>query len=369
VFAAQDITPSRIRRILLIQPSRIGDIVFSLPTLHALRQTFPEAHMAWLVDERCRDLVEGHPDLDETIVVPFKALERALKEREWPWVWRTLRTLKRTLRAGDFDLSLDLHGLAKSALLVLLAGARLRLGSANTNGMKEGSGFFSKEIPPGPEDRHTVERNLALVRHLGGDTTNPEFRLPVTATAKREVREILSQAGCGEEGSLIAIHPGAGWLSRRWPADRYAALIGRLHHSLPAQIAVIGGPEGGSREDQLFQEIFSRVEVPVINLVRRLSLKQLLALFQRARLFIGNEAGPMHLANALGLPAVVLIGPTNPALTGPFGTTARVIRHPVGCNPCRERNCRDLKCLAAIEVGQVEEAAHSLWKLHYGPAR
>jgi lipopolysaccharide heptosyltransferase II len=359
---------SDIRRLLLIQPSRIGDIVFSLPTLNALRKTFPEAHIAWLVDERCRDLVEGHPDLDETIVVPFKAMEQALKKRQWPWVWRTFSDLKRTLRAGNFDLSLDLHGLAKSALLVLLAGARHRLGSANTNGMKEGSGFFSREIPPGPEDRHTVERNLAVVRYLGGDTGRPEFHLPVFEEAKRDVREVLYQAGCGEEDRLIVIHPGAGWLSRRWPADRYAALIGRLRETLPARIAVIGGPEGGSREDQLFQDLFARLEAPVINLVRRLGLKQLAALFKRAQLFIGNEAGPMHLANALGLPAVVLIGPTRPELTGPFGTTARVIRHPVGCNPCRERNCPDIKCLQAIEVNQVEEAAHSLWKLHYGPA-
>lgn len=356
-----------IRRILLIQPSRIGDIVFSLPTLNALRKTFPKAHIAWLVDERCRDLVERHPDLDETIVVPFKAIEQALKKRQWPWVWRTFSDLKSTLRAGNFDLSLDLHGLAKSALLVLLAGARRRLGSANTNGMKEGSGFFSREISPGPEDRHTVERNLAVVRYLGGDTGRPEFRLPVSESAPREVRAILNQAGCGAEDHLIVIHPGAGWLSRRWPAERYAALIDRLQQDLSAQIAVIGGPEGGSKEDQLFEELFSRLETPVINLVRRLNLKQLLALFQRARLFIGNEAGPMHLANALGLPAVVLIGPTIPERTGPFGTTARVIRHPVGCNPCRERNCRDLKCMAAIEVSQVEEAAHSLWKLHCGP--
>ncbi|MBI5583916.1 MAG: glycosyltransferase family 9 protein [Deltaproteobacteria bacterium] len=357
-----------IHRILLIQPSRIGDIVFSLPTLRALRRTFPQSRITWLVDDRCRELVEGHPDLDETLVVPFKMLEKDLKDREWKKVWRTVAGLKRTLRAGSFDLSLDLHGLAKSALLVWLAGARLRLGSANTNGMKEFSGFFSREIPAGPEDRHTVERNLAVIRYLGGETTRPEFDLPVSGEAQREVREILSQAGCGEEDRLIVIHPGAGWLSRRWPADRYAALIQRLHRDLPAKIAVIGGPEGGSKEDHLFQELFSRLEVPVINLVRRLGLQALLALFKRAQLFIGNEAGPMHLANALGLPAVVLIGPTIPERTGPFGTTARVIRQMVGCNPCRERNCPDLKCLAAIEVSQVEEAAHSLWKLHCGPA-
>ena len=139
-----------IKRILLIQPSRIGDIVFSLPTLFALRRTFPRARITWLVDDRCRDLVEGHPDLDEVLVVPFKAIEEALKKGTWRGVAQTLRRLKRELRSRSFDLSIDLHGLAKSALLVWMAGARFRIGSANTTGMKEGSGFFSREIPPAP---------------------------------------------------------------------------------------------------------------------------------------------------------------------------------------------------------------------------
>lgn len=123
-----------IRRIALIQPSRIGDIVFSLPTLTGLRRLFPEARISWLVDERCRELVEDHPDLDEIIVIPFKAIEKALKERQLTWVWQTFRQLKKTLRERSFDLSLDLHGLAKSAFLVFMAGARYKLGSANTTG-------------------------------------------------------------------------------------------------------------------------------------------------------------------------------------------------------------------------------------------
>ena len=138
----------KIRSIALVQPSRIGDIVFSLPTLSGLRQIFPEARISWLVDERCKEMVEGHPDLDEIIVIPFKALEKALKEKKWLWIWQTLRQLKKDLRERSFDLSVDLHGLAKSALLVLMAGARNKIGSSNTTGMKELSGFFSKEIPP-----------------------------------------------------------------------------------------------------------------------------------------------------------------------------------------------------------------------------
>jgi heptosyltransferase-1 len=361
---ARPIPLSEIRRIALIQPSRIGDIVFSLPTLAGLRRIFPQAHIAWLVDERCRDLVEGHPDLDEAIIIPFKTIEQAIRDRQWGVLHQTYRRLKRELRQRSFDLSLDLHGLAKSALLVLMAGARFRIGSANTNGMKELSGFFSREIPPRPRDVHTVERNLALIRFLEGAEESPSFNLKSSFQERAEVRAILDRTGREREKELIIIHPGAGWLSRRWPVERFADLIHELKQTYPVNLAVIGGAEGGSKEDRLFERLFSLLQVPVIDLVNRLTLRQLTALLEEAALFIGNEAGPMHLAGALKRPVVAMIGPTRPERTGPYGDRAFILRKEVGCNPCRERNCTDLKCMKAIEVADVLEAVRQAWKLH-----
>jgi lipopolysaccharide heptosyltransferase II len=353
-----------IKRILLIQPSRIGDIVFSLPTLSALRRTYPRARVTWLVDDRCRDLVEGHPDLDEVLVVPFKALEEALKKGTGRGVAQTLRRLKRELRSRSFDLSIDLHGLAKSALLVWMAGARFRIGSANTTGMKEGSGYFSREIAPRPDDRHTVERNLSVIDFLGGPAGEVRFRLTNSETAQRQVREILSSAGRREEDRLVVVHPGAGWLSRRWPADRFAEVINTLGMTPNLRLAVIGGAAGGSEEGRLFEQLFSLIRAPVIDLVNRLSLKQLIALLGETALFIGNEAGPMHLAAALDRPVVAIIGPTRPELTGPFNRRARIVRKPVSCAPCRERNCSELTCMKAIEVTDVLETVRSVPGFH-----
>ncbi len=359
--------PEQIRSIALIQPSRIGDIVFSLPTLSGLRQVFPAARISWLVDERCRELVEGHPDLDEIIVIPFKALEKALKEKRWLWILQTLKQIKRDLQGRSFDLSVDLHGLGKSALLVLMAGARYRIGSANTNGMKELSGFFSKEVPPGPQDYHTVERNLALVRFLGGEVDPPEFKFRISSTHREEVAALLQQAGYEKGSPLIVIHPGAGWLSRRWPVESFAELIYKLKKDAPVQLAVIGGAEGGSKEEDLFRQLFSLTWVPVINLVHRLNLKQLITLLDQADLFIGNEAGPMHLAAALGKPVVAIIGPTIPELTGPFGPNTRIVKKEVSCSPCRNRNCTDKKCMKAIEVSDVLETVRSVCQLYRNP--
>jgi len=351
---------SEIRRIALIQPSRIGDIIFSLPTLSALRGMFPSARITWLVDERCQELVEGHPDLDGLVIVPFKEIGEALKKRAWKKVGQTLHRLKKELRSRSFDLSIDLHGLAKSALLVWMAGARWRIGSANTTGMKELSGLFSREILPRPDDRHTVERNLSVVHFLGGPTGEAQFKLAISGDAQIQVREILSPAGRREGDRLVVVHAGAGWLSRRWPAERFAELISTLGRTPGLQVALIGGAEGGSPEGRLFEQLFSLVRVPVINLVNRLSLKQLIALLAEADLFIGNEAGPMHLAAALDRPVVAIIGPTRPELTGPFGKRARIVRKAVSCSPCRERNCPDLTCMKAIEVADVLEAVRSV---------
>jgi heptosyltransferase I len=361
---ALPIIPDQIQNVALIQPSRIGDIVFSLPTLSGLRQLFPAARISWLVDERCQELVEGHPDLDEIIVIPFKALEKALKEKKWLWIWQTLRELRKELRGRSFDLSVDLHGLGKSALLVLLTGARHRIGSANTNGMKELSGFFSKEVPAGPGDYHTVERNLALVRYLGGQVDHPEFKFKISSAHREEIAALLQQAGYPKGSPLIVIHPGAGWLSRRWPVECFAELIYNLKKDVPAQVAVIGGAEGGSKEEDLFRQLFSLTRVPVINLVHRLNLKQLLALLDQAALFIGNEAGPMHLAAALDKPVIAIIGPTRPELTGPFGPQARFVKKEVPCSPCRNRNCTDLKCMKSIKVSDVLETVRSVCKLY-----
>jgi lipopolysaccharide heptosyltransferase I len=353
-----------INRILLIQPSRIGDIIFSLPTLSALRRTFPRAWIAWLVDDRCQDLVEGHPDLDEVLVVPFKAIEEALKKRAWKGVGQTFSRLKRDLRSRSFDLSIDLHGLAKSALLVWMAGARFRIGSANTTGMKELSGFFSREIPPRPNDRHTVERNLSVIAFLEGPIEEAQFHLTISKAAQSQVREILLSAGRREQERLVVIHPGAGWLSRRWPADRFAELINTLGSTPGLRLAVIGGAAGGSQEGRLFEQLFPLIRVPVINLVNRLSLKQLIALLQETDLFVGNEAGPMHLAAALDRPLVAIIGPTRPELTGPFGSKARIVRKPVSCSPCRKRNCSEITCMKVIEVTDVLEAVRSVQGFH-----
>lgn len=332
-------------KILIIQPSRIGDVVFTLPALAAIRARYPHAWIGWVVDERCAPLLEGNPLIDEIIVFDRTRMSPG-------YLWR----FARALRARRVDLSIDFHGLFKSAIHVLFAGARFRIASASTNGMRELSWLFSREIPPARTPAHCVDRHLAAAAHIGCDIQNPSFAMTVDPEAARRVAQILSTAGITGEKPIIIVHPGGGWLSRRWFPDRFAALITRLTRETAAQVILVGGKEGGAGERGINEQIAGMVEGPgLVDLTGRLTLQELIALLARSTVFVGNEAGPMHIATAVGMPVVAIIGPTDPARTGPY-RGATVVRHAVACQPCRNRSCRDVRCMQSITVDEVYAA-------------
>jgi ADP-heptose:LPS heptosyltransferase len=156
---------------------------------------------------------------------------------------------------------------------------------------------------------------------------------------------------------MIGIHPGGGWISRRWKTDRYAALAARLKNELGADIVLVGGKEGGASEKGLNEEIISQAGITICDLSGKLTLKELCAFFKLCRVFVANEAGPMHIATALDTPAVAVLGPTNAKRTGPFGGKTAVIQHKFPCQPCRNRNCKNVLCMDDIKVSEVFEAA------------
>jgi lipopolysaccharide heptosyltransferase II len=328
-------------KILIVQPSRIGDVLFTLPAVAAIRKQYPHAWIGWFVDERCAPVIEGSPDIDEVIV-----FDRTKKSLSY------IRKLYRYLRDKKIDLSIDFHGLAKSAFMVLLGGARYRIASSSTNGMRELSWLFSKEIAADKED-HCVERHLAVARYLNAPVGMVEYHVAIHESANKKIDEFFAQYTVAENRPIVAIHPGGGWLSRRWDAERFSALINRMIAELHAQVILVGGKEGGAGERGLNEEIIAAVHGKIIDATGVLGLKELAALLRRCNLFVANEAGPMHLATALGIPAIALLGPTDPKRTGPFGGKTRIIRHQIDCQPCRERSCSKRTCMELITVDEV----------------
>jgi ADP-heptose:LPS heptosyltransferase len=211
-------------------------------------------------------------------------------------------------------------------------------------------------IPCRDENLHVLERHLLVAQSLGWHGPIPGYQLAPREEEIRNLEDLLKAMGLRQEGRLVVIHPGAGWISRRWPKERYAELIRRLAKRRDLTLILVGGPEGGASENEVFEHIRESCAGDLLDLSGRISLRMLMALLVKAHLFIGNEAGPLHLAGALGIPSVALLGPTRRFRTGPYSAKARVIQKMVPCAPCRNRSCKNRVCMEEISVEEVYQA-------------
>jgi lipopolysaccharide heptosyltransferase I len=338
-------------KILIVQPSRLGDIVFSLPVVTALKKKYPHAKISWLVDERCADILQGHPDIDNLIIWDRKKRN-----------FKYYKDLAKQLRGYKFDLSIDLHGLFKSAAFVKLAGAKFKIASSSTNGMRELSWLFSKEIKT-PETCHCVDRHFEVAKFLGIEGT-PEFKIYVSDEDKNITQKILTDSGAILSKPVIVIHIGGGWASRRWGIENFSALIDKINENLDANIVLIGGKEGGKSEKGLNDKLKDLTKTKFIDLTDKLTLKQLCALFLMTKVVVANDSGPMHIASAaLNVATIGLLGPTNAKKTRPYGSNSITIQHDFDCRPqnypCTNRDCKNPVCMQSISVDEVYEAVRS----------
>ncbi len=354
-----ELNKHEIKRILIIQLSRIGDVVFSLPTLSALKKMYPDSEIAWLVDDRCAEILVDNPLINDIIVFPRFEIKKMLQEKQYKDLLNTLSKFIKLLRKKKYDLTIDLHGLFKSGLMSLISRSRERVGSSSTNGMRELSWLVSKQINPVNETDHCVDRHLAVVKHLGGDVSEKRFVINTSEEDKVSVLNILKDNSISVNEKIVIIHAGGGWTSRRWLPERFAELSDKLVENDKFKTIFVGGQVGGRDENNLVENILLKTKNKTLSLAHKLTLKQYVALLKISTLFVGNEAGPMHLATAVGLPVVAIIGPTNPARTGPYGNKKIVVRKQVDCAPCRERECKTRICIDNITVQDVLEAIES----------
>jgi heptosyltransferase-1 len=327
-------------KILIVQPSRLGDIVFSLPTLSAIKKKYPYARLSWIVDERCFEILEGNPFLEKIFI--WDRRQKSIKY---------YIDLMKSLRRQKFDLSIDLHGLAKSAMLVKLAGAKFKIASSSTNGMREFSWLFSKEIKS--SSHHCVERHFKVAKYLGC-CDNINYPIYIPEESFRAAKDKLTKENVNLE-KIVGIHPGGGWISRRWGTSKYAGLSKRLNNELHANVVLVGGKEGGSSERGINEEIVSESNVNITDMTGKFTLKELCAFLKMCKVFVGNEAGPIHIATALNVQTVAILGPTDANRTGPYKGNTKIIQHKFDCQPCRNRNCVNLKCMQAVSVDDVFE--------------
>ena len=305
-----------IRRILVIrQHDQLGDFLLSTPVLRALRQFFPQAHIAVIARTYTAELAYNNPYLNEVLVVP---------EKLFGWtplkIWRLLAGL---LRGWDLAIVLNTvsHSLT-SDLLAYFSGARYVLGSEHRifPGCKRN--FFCNLVARYfSQVKSQSERNLDIVRHLGIDTEDRGEVMALTAQEKLFASNFMRQHGIDEKDVVIAMHPGAGKIHNRWPVERFAELANTLHRRFNVRLILTWGPE----ENSLGVNLCRRLSFDPI-VVHGLSLRHLAALLAHANVFICNDTGVMHLAAAVGAPLITIFGPTDPAEWKPIGKKFIAIR-------------------------------------------
>jgi heptosyltransferase-1 len=347
----------RIQRLLIVRLSSMGDVIHTLPAAYALRESFPQAAIGWLVEERWAELLCAPRASRRGPRSPQRPLAdwvHTVRLRGWRDSVFSLPTLQQIatvwndVRAAQYEIAVDLQGALRSAVLARWSGARVVYGAAEP---RESAASLLYNRKPIARGRHVIEQNLSVAEAVAGRHLEPR---PVDFPRDPQSEEgIAAWLGKRRISPFVILNPGAGWGAKRWPVERYGQVARRLADDGIPSILNYGPGEkdlaraaasasGGAAE------------------AMQCSVSELIALTRRARLFIGGDTGPMHLAAALGIPVVAIFGPTDPDRNGPYRTRSIVLRNPASPTTHERRTGPD-EGLLEISVDAVVAAAHELW--------
>ncbi len=346
---------SSFKRILIRGTNWVGDAVMSVPAMREIRRIFPESHISVLVRPWVRDIYAAADFVDAVLEYDKSGRHRG--------IYGFCR-LASELRRKRFDLAIVLQNAFEAALLVWAAGIPKRIGYARDGR----SLLLTDAIPIDPEVRklHQAYYYLGILAGLGllesrawgrGGTV-PSAHIGVREEDRVAARAILQSCGIPQEDLIVGITPGAFYgEAKRWFADRYAVVAHAIAEENTARILLFGA----ASDLPVVQEVAAAMKRDSVILAGRTTLGQLMALIKECRLLITNDSGPMHLAAALDVPQLALFGSTSETATGPLNRNARVIKHPVDCNPCFLRKCpTDFRCMNRISAEEVIEAARKM---------
>ena len=373
----QPITLQEHTRILVVKLATIGDLLLATPALRALRETYPHATIDLLVTPSSAGLLDGWNEIDHVIVLDKYLFDYGLQILKNPRDLLRLRPLWQKLRAGHYDAVLLLHhltlpfGRLKHQLLMRATGAKWRVGLDNGHGW-----FLNVRVKDnGFGAIHEVDYNLAVARAVGATTNAKRLTVPLTGAEYAQAWQLVY----GDEPSdtvqrpIIAMHAGSGGYStaRRWAPEKFAQLADMLFHDVGGQLLLMGGPEEAELNQRIMRMM--RSDMPVRNLAGKGSIKVATAVLEQADLFVGNDAGLMHLATAMDTPTVAIFGLSNWKAWGPYVADASrqkavVVRLDLPCMPCFYRGhdlgtpegCMTRDCLAMLGVDPVAVAARQL---------
>lgn len=341
--------------ILVIRLSSLGDVLMSVPAVRALRQHFPEAHISWLVEGSVAGILAQQDFIDDIIYFPRGALSRHLKTGHFSTTAYILKDFLKNLRLREYDLIIDLHGIAKSAAMMMLARGRRTVGFGSMFS-KDMTHFFYRERVNGIQKRiHKVDRNMLMASFMG--CREPAADLPLRAhdEVRRYIRDFFQSHNI--HPPVFAVNPFASKDSafKRWPLERYADLIRRTIQDKMGPVVIIWGP--GEREEA---HRLAAMAGEGAHLACQTDIAQLYALLAECSVYIGGDTGTTHLASAAQIPVVSLFGPTDFIVNRPYSRKSVIIRKDVPCSPCKNKTCRTRECLMNISVDEVFEAVRKI---------
>ena len=334
-------------KILVHCPSWVGDLVMATPTLRAIRENNPAAHIALLVRPQVREVIEGLPYYDEIIDYDSKSLHRKWKEKFF---------LSRKLKKSRFSLAFILPNSFSAAALSFLAGIPVRIGF-NTNAR----GFMlTHRIPPPAEKGKKlpipmVEHYLMICKELHYTISSPKTTLSVSPGTREAVNKLYHQREINLNKPLVTFIPGASFgASKCWPPEYFAQLGDYLTEKHDAQILIVPGP----REQEIACRIKSLMRHRSFTFAKEIiSLEYLKAIIGDSALVVTNDTGPRHFAVALNIPVVVIMGPTDPRYSDYSLEKTRLLREELECSPCHLKVCpTDHRCMRNISAEKVLRA-------------
>jgi heptosyltransferase I len=355
VIASSHPTPPP-ARILIVRLGSMGDVIHTLPAVQALRNAFTEAAVGWLIEQRWAELLcaPGAPRRGpRSPERPLVDWVHTVDLRGWRKSLSTLETIQRIagvwndVRSTRYDIAIDLQGAIRSAILVRLSGARTVWGPAQPWESPASMWYTRIAITRGA---HVIEQNLSIAEAVTQTKLSmPRVQFPRDRASEDRIDRMHTEIGVR---GFAVLNPGAGWGAKRWPAERFGSVAKSLACDGVRSIINYGpGEEQLAREAQAAS---AGVATPL-----EASISELIALMRRAKLFIGGDTGPLHLAAALRVPVVAIFGPTDPARNGPYGTRSIVLRNPASRTSHARRFEPDAGLLE-ISVENVVGAARQL---------
>ena len=336
-------------RILLTRTDRIGDVVLSTPVIKAIRDSYPDAHIAFMVRPYAEALVDGNPYLDEVIIY-----DKFGKHKSF------LNTIRFALglKKKKFDLAIMLHPTNRSHLIAFFAGIPKRIGYD-----RKLSFLLTKKVPHTKQEgkKHESEYTFDLLKEINIIGKPDELFVPLHRKDLDKVDEIFEKNNLSKDDTIITVNPGASCISKKWSADNFAILSDEIVSRFKAKIIIV--TDKASIENAT--QVESKMQNKPINLAGKTTVGELAVIISKSNLFISNDSGPVHIAAAVGTPVISIFGRKDPGLSpkrwGPLSKKSAVFHKDVGCDVCFAHNCKlGFKCLKAITTTEILEVVDSL---------